>query len=179
VQAAWLVVTLPQPDDAPAPPPYAELLELQGGVVGRQQALAGGLTVEGWRWVRTSDRCQELLPGVVVMHTGTPTFAEKVQAAVVYGGQGAAVSGDALLHLLSPKRTDEPETIDVAVAACCQVAPTRFFRPHRSSRLDELTHPVRMPRQVRVAHGVLHAASWARSDRARSGAWLRPCSADS
>lgn len=100
------------------------------------------------------------------MHTGIPTFEEKVQAAVIYGGDGAAVSGDALLHLIEPRRTTEPEVIDVAVAESCQVAASGFFRPHRCSRLDELVHPARLPRQLRVAPGVLHAASWARSDRA-------------
>lgn len=159
-------MTLPELDEPDEPPSYDELLETQGGVVGRRQALVGGLTVEGWRWRRASKRCQELLPGVVVMHTGTPTFAEKVQAAIVYGGDGAAVSGDALLHVLAPKRASEPERIDVAVAASRQVAPVRFFRPHRVSRLAELAHPVRVPRQIRVAPGALQAASWARSDRA-------------
>ena len=157
-------MTSPEQNDEP--PAYAELLEMQGGVIGRQQALAGGLTVERWRWSLAADRCQVLLPGVVVMHTGTPTFAEKVQGAVVYGGEGAAVSGDALLHLLSPRRTSAPDVIDIAVAAACQVAACGFFRPHRCSRLAEFVHPVRVPRQIRVATGTLHAASWARSDRA-------------
>ena len=160
-------MTVPQPEAAP--PSYDEVLELQGDVVARWQALAGGLTVEGWRWLHDGKRAQELLPGVVVLHRGTPTFAEKVQAAVLYGGDGAAVSGDALLHLLAPKRSTEPDTIDVAVAKACQIAPTGFFRPHRVSRLAELTHPVRLPTQIRAAPGVLHAASWARSDRA--GEW--------
>lgn len=100
------------------------------------------------------------------MHTGIPTFEEKVRAAVIYGGDGAAVSGDALLHLIEPRRTTEPEVIDVAAAESCQVAASGFFRPHRCSRLDELVHPARLPRQLRAAPGVLHAASWARSHRA-------------
>lgn len=161
-------MTEPEPveEEEEGPPSYDELLEQQGRVIGRRQALAGGLTVEAWRWHRQAGRSQELLPGVVVMHTGIPTFEEKVQAAVIYGGDGAAVSGDALLHLIEPRRTTEPEVIDVAVAESCQVAASGFFRPHRCSRLDELVHPARLPRQLRVAPGVLHAASWARSDRA-------------
>src|SRR5689334_20344729 len=136
-------MTSPNPEPEQEPLSYDEVLEQQGGVIGRQQALAGGLTVEAWRWQRTAKRSQQLLPGVVVMHTGTPTFEEKVQAAILYGGQGAAVSGDALLHLLKPGRTTEPDTIDVAVAAFCQVAALAFFRPHRCSRLADLVHPVR------------------------------------
>lgn len=159
-------MTHPLPHEEPAPPSLTELLELQGGVVSCRQALDGRLTAEAWRWLRTAKRCQQLLPGVVVMHTGTATYAEKVQSAVLYGGEGAAVSGDALLHLLEPKRSREPELIDVAVAVSCQIAATEFFRPHRISRLEVLAHPVRLPRQIRAAPGVLHAASWARSDRA-------------
>jgi very-short-patch-repair endonuclease len=93
------------------------------------------------------------------------TFAEKVQAAVLYGGVGAAVSGDALLHLTKPRRGAEPVAIDVAVAADSQVARRDFFRPHRCSRLPELTHPAWLPQQIRVAPAALHAASWAASDR--------------
>lgn len=155
-------MTLPRPD---SPPSYQRLLEEQGGVLSRQQALAGGLTPEAWRWRLYLDRWQMLLPGVIVWHGGTPTFAEKVQGAVLYGGVGAAVSGDALVHLTKP-RGEAPTSIDVAVGPSCQVAPHDFFRPHRVTRLAELRHPARFPSQIRIAPAVLHAAAWARSDRA-------------
>ena len=154
---------------APQPlPSYDEVLALQGRVIGRRQALASGMSAEAWRWRAARDG-QVLLPGVVVMHTGTPTFAERVQAAIVYGGDGAAVSGDALLHLRDPRRTPEPQRIDIAVRAGSQVAAVDFFRPHRCSRLPVFVHPAREPRQLRPAPGVLHAAAWAESDRA--GEW--------
>jgi hypothetical protein len=153
-------------DDDPPPPSCEELLDVQGGVIWRPQALLGGMTAEAWRWALSSQRCQTVLPGVVVMHTGRVTFEEKVQAAVLYGGDGAAVSGDALVYLTKPRGHAEPAVIDVAVAAECQVAARDFFRPHRCTRLEELTHPVRLPTQIRIAPGVLHAAAWAKSDRA-------------
>ena len=106
---------------------------------------------------------------MVLMHTGSPTFAEKVQAAIVYGGEGAAVSGDALLHLLDPRRTAEPTLIDIAVRASSPVARVDFFRPHRCSRLPGFVHPARWPRQLRAAPAVLHAAAWVDSDR--TGEW--------
>ncbi|MCU1672351.1 MAG: hypothetical protein JWN77_464 [Frankiales bacterium] len=151
----------------PEPPSYAELLELQRGVIARRQALPAGLTREAWQW-RIGRDWQSPLPGIAVAHVGTLTFEEKVQAAVLYGGDGAAVSGDALVYLTKP-HGDEPATIDVAVDARCQIAPCGFFRPHRCSRLDELRHPVRLPTQVRIAPAVLHAAAWAATDRA--GEW--------
>jgi hypothetical protein len=53
----------------------------------------------------------------------------------------------------------------VVVPLARQRAPREFFRPHRIDAAAML-HPVRQPPQLRVAPAVLHAASWARSDRA-------------
>jgi hypothetical protein len=148
------------------PPAYDELLDVQGGVLSRQQALSGGLTEATYEWRLARGRWQIVLPGVVVAHTGRITFEEKAQAAVVYGGAGAALSGDAVVHLTKPSRAEAPDMIDVAVHAECQVGPYAFFRPHRCTRLAELSHPARVPRQIRIAPAVLHAGSWAPSDRA-------------
>jgi hypothetical protein len=148
-----------------APPWFQELLAEQEGVLTRAQAVAGGLTSAALRWQLERGHWQVLLPGVVVAHSGQASIEQRVWAAVLYGGSGAAVSGEALLHLTS-RRWAMPSVIDVAVAASCQVAPREFFRPHRCSRLRALTHPARLPRQIRIAPGVLHAAAWAPTARA-------------
>jgi hypothetical protein len=160
-----LAVTLPEPDDKP--PSYEEVLEEQAGVISRRQALAGGLSTAAWDWRVERNTWQAVLPGVVVVHSGTVTFEEKVQAAVLYGGDDAAVSGEALIHQATPprRRREPPAFVDISVSAGCQVAARGFFRPHRVSALAELTHPVRSPRQLRVPPAVLHAAAWAKSDR--------------
>lgn len=108
-----------------------------------------------------------MLLGVVVVYAGTLTFGEKAQAAVLYGGDGAALAGEVVIQLQTPerRRRGEPALIDVAVGASCQVAPRGFFRPHRVSALAELTHPIRTPQQLRVPPAVLYAAAWAKSDR--------------
>jgi hypothetical protein len=157
-------MTQPQP----APPSYEQLLADQSGVLARWQALAGGLTKAAWEWRRDRGAWQTVLPGIIVAHSGEMTFEQKVQAAVLYGGPGAAVSGDALVHLSKTQRRrgEAPEVIDVAVRADSKVSAYLFFRPHRCSRLDEITHPVRLPQQVRIAPAVLQSAAWARSDRA-------------
>lgn len=147
------------------PPSYAELLEAQSLVLSRRQALTGGLSDEALEWRVGRGRWQTVLPGVVVAHSGEPTFLQRVWAATLYGGVGAAVSGDALVHLLSG-RGDAPERIDVAVRPDRQVAANDFFRPHRCNRLDELRHPVRSPPQLRIAPAVLHSVAWAKTDRA-------------
>jgi hypothetical protein len=157
-------VTEPLPDQDP-PPSWEELLETQTLVLKRAQAVAGGLTACALDWRLHRGTWQIVLPGIVVAHNGDVTFTQQVQAAVLYGGEGAAVSGDALIHLAKPRGT-APAKIDVAVASSCQVAAYGFFVPHRCSRLAALTHPARMPQQLRIAPGVLHAAAWAPSDRA-------------
>lgn len=143
---------------------WAELMASQGGVLARRQGLALGLSGDAWTWRLTTRRWQSPLPGIAVAHTGTLTFEERVWAAVLYGGAGAAASGDGLMHLLD-SRWPAPEVIDVAVSRACQRAPRGFFRPHRVGAA-RLLHPVREPPQLRPAPGVLHAAAWARSDRA-------------
>jgi hypothetical protein len=161
-------MTRPLQGEAERPLSCAELLELQGGVVSRRQALDGGMTSSAYGWRIDSARWQSPLPGVAIAHSGAPTFHEKVMAAVLYGGDGAAVSGEALIHLMKP-RGSEPALIDVAVSADCQVSSLEFFRPHRCSRLGVLTHPVRVPAQIRIAPAVLHAAAWAKT--ARGAEW--------
>jgi hypothetical protein len=154
-------VTSAQPDE---PPSWAELLESQDLVLTRKQAVAGGLTERAVDWRLHRSTWQTVLPGVVVAHSGEVTFPQRVQAAVLYGGKDAAVSGDALLHLTKP-RGHPPAVIDIAVPASCQVARHQFFVPHRCSRLADLTHPFHEPRQIRIAAAVLHAAAWAPTDR--------------
>ena len=157
-------MTQPLPD----PPSYEQLLRDQSAVLARWQAVTGGLSKAAWEWRRDRGTWQTVLPGIVVAHSGEVTFEQKVQAAVLYGGDGAAVSGDALLHLTrtTRRRGEPPDVIDVAVRAESKVSAHLFFRPHRCSRLDEITHPVRLPQQVRIAPAVLRSAAWAKSDRA-------------
>ena len=143
---------------------WAELMTDQGNVLARRQGLLLGLSGDAWTWRLDRNRWQSPLPGVAVGHTGELSFVERVWAAVLYGGDGAAVSGDALLHLTS-QRWPMPDDIDVAVPLSRQRARKEFFRPHRTDA-SALLHPARQPPQLRVAYAVLHAASWAPSDRA-------------
>jgi hypothetical protein len=146
-------------------PTWRELLATQHGVLSRRQALRSGLSGDAYQWRLERGLWQAPLRGVAVAHTGTLTFAEKVWAAVLYGGGGAAVSGDALVRLLSG-RGDEPERIDVVVPAHSERQMRGFFRPHPCADIELLLNPVRTPAQLRIAPGVLHAAAWAPSDRA-------------
>jgi hypothetical protein len=143
---------------------WPDLMAEQSNVLGRRQGLLRGLSGDAWTWRLDRNQWQSPLPGVAVGHTGELSFLERVWAAVLYGGDGAAVSGDALLHLAS-KRWPMPDVIDVAVPVNRQRARKKFFRPHRTDAAS-LLHPLRRPPQLRVVFAVLHAASWAPSDRA-------------
>ena len=147
-------------------PRWHELLASQGNVLSRRQGLRHGLSAEGWSW-RLGQRgsWQSPLPGVAVAHEGQVTLEERIWCAVLYAGDGAAVSGDALLRLLR-RRGPEPDVIDILVPRGCQRTAHDFFRPHRSTHVSKLLHPAREPPQVRAAPAALHAAAWAKSDRA-------------
>jgi hypothetical protein len=143
---------------------WTQLMAEQGNVLARRQGLLHGLSGDAWTWRLARKQWQSPLPGVAVGHTGDLSFVERVWSAVLYGGDGAAVSGDALLHLTS-ERWPQPKLIEVAVPSARQRAARDFFRPHRLD-VSTLMHPVRQPPQIRVTFAVLHAASWASSERA-------------
>lgn len=179
--AAWRPSLLPEGADAPAmaahtvtadgdPRPWEEVAIAQDGVLSRQQALAGGLSEDQWQWRLDASRFQPLVPGVVVMHTGPVSPRQQRWAAVLIGGPGACLTGDAALTELG-LRLGELHVLHVAVPEGRSVRPqvlTSSVRvlPREVSALDRLRHPVRRPPTVRVAPAVLHAAAWARSDRA-------------
>ena len=159
---------------SPAPlraTPWRQLLEEQDLVLSRRQARADGLTEDAWQWRLDSGRWQSVLPGIAVAHSGEVTARQRTWAAFLYAGPGAALSGDAALVEQGLRLPDVPD-VDVAVPARRMVAPQRFrdgvvrLEPHRISHLEQLVHPVRLPVVVRPAPAALHAAAWARSDRA-------------
>ena len=154
-------------DPAPAPTQltWRALLTLQDQVIARRQALRGGMSAAAWDWRFSSRRWQLAFPGVAVAHTGALTWEQRAWAAVLYGGEGAALSGDAIVRLVSG-RGEEPEHIDVVVPESCQRTRHGQFVPHRCSQLDSWRHPVRQPPQLRIAPAVLHSSAWAPSDKA-------------
>lgn len=106
----------------------------------------------------------DAVPGVAVGHRGGLSDEQQVWAAVLFGGAGAAASGDLVTWLASGKG-DPPARLDVAVPEASQRSARGLFVPHRCSGLTALVHPVREPPQVRIAPAVLHAAAWAGTDR--------------
>jgi len=157
-----------------SPRSLAVLLERQDGVLTRLQAIAHGMTPDGWQWQIASGRWQRLLPGVAVNHSGGVSTVQRAWAAVLSCGPDAALTGDTALFLMGVP-VGEPTLWRVAVPGRQLVvgqprlpAPGRTLvvQPHRVTRLDEVVHPTRTPPVVRPAAALLHAAAWAPSARA-------------
>ena len=154
-----------------APPTIPQLLDVQDQVLGRRQALLGGMSEDAWQWRLDRGRWRSVLPGVAVAHSGEPTDRQRSWAAVLYAGEDSALSADAALVALGMTLA-APDVIHLAVGPEHRVT-EQVFRTsqhrvvaHRVTRIDELVHPVRRPAVLRVAPAVLHAAAWAPTDRA-------------
>lgn len=165
---------------ATRPRGWREIVEEQDGVLSRRQALTSGLSEDAWQWRLDRGWWQAVLPGVAVCHSGEPTARQRAWAAVLYGGQGAALSADAalvelgmrlkapqVLHIAIPqRRTVVAQTMALQTQAADESGSTFRVRPHRVRAVAGLIHPARSLPLVRAAPAVLQAAAWASSDRA-------------
>lgn len=99
------------------PPPIADLLEQQAGVVARAQLREGGVSDND---VRRHLRRRDLVPlhpGIYLTHSGAPTWIERAWAACLVGGPAALWGDSALRAWDGPGRRDRVDTdpIDVAI----------------------------------------------------------------
>jgi len=149
---------------------WQETAERQDGVLARWQALAGGMTPEAWEWRLSSGRWRLALPGVAMTNTGAPSDRQIAWAACLHGGDGAALSGDGALRLRG-MRGDLGSSLDVVVPRRRRVRTAALFGEApftvRRTDVDDGAHTALQGLPVLDAHHcVLHAAAWARSDRA-------------
>ena len=131
-----------------------ELIDVQCGVVTRDQALAGGLTADAIRARLRSGRWQLLHRAVYLTYSGPVPRTAQRWAAVLRAGQGAAVSHHtaAELHGLLDHRAD---AVHVSVPATRRVTAIPGVVVHRSRELDVARHPSRLPPQTRVEETVV------------------------
>ena len=146
-------------------PRWQELALRQDRVLSRRQGLLGGLSEDAWQWRLDLGSWQAVLPGVAVTHSGPVTERQRIWAAVLYAGTGAAVSGDAALMLNGFGGFDQL-VVDVAIPVPRQVVAQPGLRIHRTTRLREALHPIRSPAQPRLPRAVLDSVAWAPSNRA-------------
>ncbi|KAA1422187.1 type IV toxin-antitoxin system AbiEi family antitoxin domain-containing protein [Mumia zhuanghuii] len=94
----------------------AELLATQSGVVARRQILALGLGPNDVRRMLRRDELVSLHPGVLVNHTGDPTWIQRAWGAVLYAWP-AALAGESALRAARRHGLDSTreEVVTVAV----------------------------------------------------------------
>ena len=139
-------------------------------MLARRQALASGLSEAGWNWRLDNGYWRAVLPGVAVTHSGEPTDKQRAWASVLHAGAGAALSGDAALVELGFSLRDL-RTVDVCVPWPREVRGHDLLggprlKCHTVRHLSPWVHVGRALPVVRAEAAVLHASSWAPTDRA-------------
>ena len=154
------------------PETITELLARQAAVITRQQAIKAGLTKHAWDWRLSSGRWQKALPGVAVAHSGGISDEQRLWAALLYGGKGAALGGRTALVLLGAKLSSPdrgappldvviPQTRRLDAAELPDGATVTVRRLLDPQRWITTWHGLAV---VRAEAAVLHAVAWARSD---------------
>src|SRR5262247_4066023 len=112
----------------------SQLSKRQNLVVTRRQALDCGLHPSTLhRRALTGGRWQEILPGVYLTVTGTPTPDQRDTAAVFYAGRGGTLTGTAALRRHGMRV--QPDCINVLIPASRRRQSTAFVVIQRTRRL--------------------------------------------
>jgi hypothetical protein len=77
-----------------------------------------------------------LLPGIYLAQTGTPMVPQQEMAALLHGGPGSVLTGQAALHGLGLV-TAQPCCFDVLVPATRRPASLDFVSVHRTTRMPQ------------------------------------------
>jgi hypothetical protein len=139
----------------------AQLLERQSGVISRCQALQRGLAPHDVRRLVRRNEWAPILPGVLVDHTGPPTWLQRAWAATLVVAP-AALSGTSALRVLDgPGRRTHDDGAPIHVATDRQrkvVAPAGIVL-HRVTDLDSRTLWAASPPRMRVEEAVIDVAA--------------------
>jgi hypothetical protein len=113
----------------------AKILGRQLDVIGRDQALAVGVTRNALQHrLRPGGQWMSLLPGVYVAATGTPTIVQQQMAAMLYAGHGSVITGPAALRYHRIRGTSS-ELVDTLIPASRKRRDSAFVRVHRTFRM--------------------------------------------
>jgi hypothetical protein len=131
---------------------FQTLLELQSGVISRQQAMESGLPPAAIDSQVRSGRWQRLHSGVYATFTGRPDRQAQLWAAVLRAGPAAALSYWTAAELFG--LTSEPrELIHVTVPHGAR--PISGVMVHRSGSVTDARHPMLLPPRTRIEHTVI------------------------
>jgi hypothetical protein len=121
----------------PGTPALGALLRKQDGIVSRAEGLRGGLTDRQLRYrIRPGGPWQQLLPGVYLTVTGTPTRRQLELAALRYAGPGSAITGLAALRRHGVRVPDH-DVITVLVRRGRRRVNGPFVRVSPTARMPE------------------------------------------
>ncbi|WP_110180989.1 type IV toxin-antitoxin system AbiEi family antitoxin domain-containing protein [Nocardioides solisilvae] len=141
----------------------ARLLAQQSGVVSRRQALEAGLGDHDLRRMLRRRELSRIHPGVLVDHTGEPTWRQRAWAGVLHAWPAALCDSSALL---ASENAGGPagSVIHVAVDRERRVVAPAGTRLHRVTGLHEMTLWNASPPRLRTEPAVLRTAARARDD---------------
>jgi hypothetical protein len=115
--------------------PMAKLLDIQCGVLSREQITSLGIamTTVAYR-IRSDGPWQRILPGVYLTERGSPTVDQLDMAALLYAGCDSLLTGRTALRRsgVLPQSTS---AVDVLVPAACRPADLGYVRIHRTRRM--------------------------------------------
>jgi very-short-patch-repair endonuclease len=136
------------------PPACRELVELQSGIISRQQAILGGMDPYVIDRLLRSRRWQCLQRGSYAVFTGEPPREAVLWAALHRAGTGAVLSHQTAAELF--KLTDQPSSlIHLTIPASRRVDGIPGAIIHRSARVREASHPALLPPRTRIEETVL------------------------
>lgn len=126
----------------------------QHGIIARPQLLALGLSGSQARRFVANRQWRTVLPGVYTTQIGLVSDQAMGWAALLYAGEGAALSHATALWL-DGVLDGPPDRVQLTVPERRRVAPQDGLRIHRSVDLPAAVHPSRSPTRTRIEHSVL------------------------
>ncbi len=131
-----------------------DLVELQRGVISRQQAILGGMNSDDIGRLLRSGRWQCLQRGAYAAFTGEASREAVLWAVVHRAGPGAVLSHQTAAELF--KLADSPSPlIHLTIPACRRVVTIPGVVIHRSRRIELARHPTLLPPRTRIDETVL------------------------
>ncbi len=131
-----------------------DLVGFQHEVIDRGQAVSLGVPADVIDRLVRSGRWQRLRHGVYLTHSGDPSRASLLWAAVRHAGPGAALSHQTAAELF--KISDRRDSsVHVTIPVQRRVNAAAGLVVHRSNRLADAVHPSLQPPRTRVEETVL------------------------
>jgi predicted transcriptional regulator of viral defense system len=144
------------------PEHLGRLVQIQGGILSAQQAMAGGMTRDMIRARVRNGRWRKLQYGVYATFSGVPARDAVLWAAVLRVGRGAVLSHYTAGELY--ELIDWPSSaIHVTIPEQRRVTALPGIRLHIAVRAEQAAHPTLLPPRTRVEEAVLDLAGIART----------------